>query len=1069
MNNSRHDHPRYRSGRSATWQITRGILAIAALAAVIGGVPWALLRFTEWPITGIPTWQQISDFPAIAAEDTTIAAIFVVGIWIAWAIFVLCVVIEVTGEIRGTAATRLPAAGPVQNLARTLVASVAMTFGSLGTLAPAGAAGPPAFPATVTAPATAPTTVDGGHAVQGVVSHEDLQPGADDRDAPVGWQMVRVEDGDSAWDLAERHYGDGTAWHRLWEDNKAQIQADGRTWANQTAPIEPGWVLRVRSDEPNDPTTRGNPTGPARVNTGEALEARGQSPAPAGQPVPGPTEVTVGPGDSLWRLAEARVEDSLGHPATPSEIGPYWLGVVEANQDRLVDPGDPDLIFSGQRVRLPAIDEATPDTETSSARPPSPSPPPTQPQAAPPRTPRPPDTPAPPASPPTGAAGAGSTTDQGQLVPSTTARENSPRESPVGSPDSDDDHDDGPFRWHVIGAYSAVGIALSIGVTRAIRIRRRRRSHLHPRAVPRPSSNLDLHRDLIVAADEDAFEQLRAALNHLAAGVAAVDARCRPRVVQNDTDHIDVFLDTPTAVAPADWHVQADGAIWTCDPNRLITIGTDHEPAATPLLVTLGQPEHGGQLYIDLEAEGLIGLVGDPAVAGDVARAMVTELAHSPLAEAAQVIVVGDIGTPALGRLDRVTVVEGWDDAADNLLEWADQSHRALAHNGWANTFVARGLCADHDALIPLVVVTDHLPNNPDDLDQLRALDPRAAALIVVGDAPEGATIIDCAPGRLTLPELGLVCTPQTLDDDHVEAIADLLDDAETPGAEQLELLPALPAAAPALDTPATGNGGSYKDPPYEVLVRVLGDIVIEGSMAHLTPKQTSVVAYIAVHRKVTADRAADALWPTPTKLRRRRLSNTVSDCRTAIGGRHLPIAEDGRYRAGPLLLTDLQLFERRAAAATSQPPDLAIETLRGAIDLVSGPIFTYPGDKRNSPDWAWIALEDWHSIWDQKISALASRLTDLCVAAGDTRQAVEVAEKTKRIIPTDTELTERLMRAHAANGNLAAVRRVYEDHVEALAHLDLDEPAESTTALYEELLRANRREPEGPPDGQMP
>lgn len=89
-------------------------------------------------------------------------------------------------------------------------------------------------------------------------------------------------------------------------------------------------------------------------------------------------------------------------------------------------------------------------------------------------------------------------------------------------------------------------------------------------------------------------------------------------------------------------------------------------------------------------------------------------------------------------------------------------------------------------------------------------------------------------------------------------------------------------------------------------------------------------------------------------------------------------------------------------------------------------------------------------------------------MAAGDTRQAVEVAENTKRIIPTDTELTERLMRAHAANGNLTAVRRVYEDHVEALAHLDLDEPAESTTALYEELLRTNRRKPEGPPDGQM-
>ena len=51
--------------------------------------------------------------------------------------------------------------------------------------------------------------------------------------------------------------------------------------------------------------------------------------------------------------------------------------------------------------------------------------------------------------------------------------------------------------------------------------------------------------------------------------------------------------------------------------------------------------------------------------------------------------------------------------------------------------------------------------------------------------------------------------------------------------------------------------------------------------------------------------------------------------------------------------------------------------------------------------------------------------------------------------MPTHTGVTEALMRAHAANGDRLAVRRVYEEHLTALEALDLDAPATLTAYAY--------------------
>jgi nucleoid-associated protein YgaU len=74
---------------------------------------------------------------------------------------------------------------------------------------------------------------------------------------------------------------------------------------------------------------------------------------------PGPTDtpvthgsVVVEKGDHLWKISARH----LGPGATGGEIAPYWREVIMVNTPHLRS-GDPDLIFPGEVVRLPATRE----------------------------------------------------------------------------------------------------------------------------------------------------------------------------------------------------------------------------------------------------------------------------------------------------------------------------------------------------------------------------------------------------------------------------------------------------------------------------------------------------------------------------------------------------------------------------------------------------------------------------------------------------------------------------------------------------------------------------------------
>jgi hypothetical protein len=67
-------------------------------------------------------------------------------------------------------------------------------------------------------------------------------------------------------------------------------------------------------------------------------------------------------GDSLWTIARDVLASSTGGEPDEPTVHRYWRELIERNRHRLADPGNPDLIFPGQRFELPPV---TGDEEAS--------------------------------------------------------------------------------------------------------------------------------------------------------------------------------------------------------------------------------------------------------------------------------------------------------------------------------------------------------------------------------------------------------------------------------------------------------------------------------------------------------------------------------------------------------------------------------------------------------------------------------------------------------------------------------------------------------------------------------
>lgn len=77
-------------------------------------------------------------------------------------------------------------------------------------------------------------------------------------------------------------------------------------------------------------------------------------PGPATPAAAAAVEWVVEPGESFWSIAETVLTQDLGRTPSEATVAAYWERLVDTNRTRLSDPGNPDLIYAGQRFVLPA-------------------------------------------------------------------------------------------------------------------------------------------------------------------------------------------------------------------------------------------------------------------------------------------------------------------------------------------------------------------------------------------------------------------------------------------------------------------------------------------------------------------------------------------------------------------------------------------------------------------------------------------------------------------------------------------------------------------------------------------
>lgn len=345
--------------------------------------------------------------------------------------------------------------------------------------------------------------------------------------------------------------------------------------------------------------------------------------------------------------------------------------------------------------------------------------------------------------------------------------------------DESDDRGDGGSSSPSVPLLGVVGALLAAGALEAWR-RYRARPPMEPPLEPlsRPGPRLGASASAGAGADgeslpegahgsgdEDAARarRLEAALVHLARNVRPRPGEpCpQPRVVQVGDDRIDVVLSEPDPLPPSPWRPEASGRLWIVGAHTALAAPQPQGDAfPLPALVTVGTGE--SRVLVDVEAYGVVALVGHEDACRNVARAMVTEL--STRAEGLVTVeIVGDLLGDALARLDGVDRHASWDDVDTGII---GTSARLLDSGGWPHTWAARASGRIYDGWAPTVWFTGASPGSRyrEALEAVASRPGAGTAMVVVGDDPGcGLRIRLDGQGGFEIPDLQLSGTARTL------------------------------------------------------------------------------------------------------------------------------------------------------------------------------------------------------------------------------------------------------------------------------------------------------------------
>ncbi|MEW1777980.1 BTAD domain-containing putative transcriptional regulator [Streptomyces sp. NPDC086777] len=243
--------------------VVKAFLAFVVLLVLVVGVPGALAVAVGWPL---PRSAPSMDWLSQPIDVQTFLNALTVVVWLAWAQFTACVLVEVKAAVSGVGLPgRVPGAGPSQLLARQLVAALLLVGATAASFTPglsqlghslegnqkgtvATAQATPGILAQQQeqAKSTAAALAEqAGHAAA-----QAEQGGSTATHGATKYYRIQPPEGrhhDSLWEIAQRHLGDGRRYKEIYELNKDRIQPDGSR-LSEASLIRPGWIMEMPGD-----------------------------------------------------------------------------------------------------------------------------------------------------------------------------------------------------------------------------------------------------------------------------------------------------------------------------------------------------------------------------------------------------------------------------------------------------------------------------------------------------------------------------------------------------------------------------------------------------------------------------------------------------------------------------------------------------------------------------------------------------------------------------------------------------------------------------------------------------
>jgi len=986
--------------------LLRAFGAFLALAVLVGGVPFGLVVFIGWPLP-----HTVPDLSTLQQQVTasTLLNVLAVAVWLAWAQFAACVLVEFRGAVSGVGLpTRIPGAGASQALARQLVAALLLISAGAMSFAPGlGALGQhssepvrAAMSISAQRQAGAPAAQTGGSAQQTTASQQagtgsSTAGSATTTGATAGTKFYRVEapqgrHHDSLWEIAQRHLGDGRRYQQIYQLNKDRVQPDGSK-LTMAGLIRPGWILEM----------------PADATGGELVELHEAAPA---APAPAPSSGThagsgstsgSGLGSGGGAVSQQEATEVIGYAAH----GPH--PVVEAD---------------------PVVSQVTASTPVTAPTPEAPAP-----VTAPVTTPA-PEAPAPEAPGPT-APVVQSPAPGPQATALASAADNSSSPS-------------------VLLEALAAAPLLASGVLAALG--RKRRAQLWRGAVglfPEPPQGraADAEDSLRIGADPDEAELLATALSGLSALLAA-EGRTLPTLYAVWLTPDAVFLQLPWSqgLPPAPWSADegADGTIGNSWELHRADLTPAYRRAAAnaaaapfPGLVSLGTL-NGSRLLMNLEAApGLITLAGTPTDRNAVLDAMAAELATNAWSDQMSLTLVGfdcDLTELAPARIRHLPDF----DALLNAMEPEAGSRRAaIDAAGLDSVLTGRGAAANATAWSPHLVLAAGVPE-PAQADRLARLAADAGRLGIGYVVARGSDELPGASwelqidqdGRTRAPLLGLDVLAQRLPRTEVDALLQLF---AVTGATR-DSVPGAPQPGPQhgapVGLPTAGDVTDLRRLGAPALqAGLLGAFTLAGTGAGLgrteperLPQLQEALVLLLLHREgVHPAVLRGALWPAGVtedvaaafvvRLREWLGRDARGQWRLTGDGEDT----DGRLRLDAGIQSDWDLFRslREVALYGTEDafdPGAKERTLADALLLVRGPFLA----DRPAGRYTWLRHELIEAQVPSLVADTALALAALRSARGDSAGAAEAVEQGMLCAPYDERLMRERLRAVHASGD---------------------------------------------------